>query len=142
MTFTNPGDAEVAHLLERARTIAVVGLSDNPSRPSYGVARALVRFGYRVIPVNPGLASWRGLTAVPDLASVVEEAAPDPIDIVDVFRRPEHVAGIVDECIALGLEGLWLQQGVIDVRAAERARDAGIFVVMDRCLYVERARLV
>ncbi|HSN71192.1 MAG TPA: CoA-binding protein, partial [Steroidobacteraceae bacterium] len=72
----------------------------------------------------------------------VEEAAPDPIDIVDVFRRPEHVAGIVDECIALGLEGLWLQQGVIDVRAAERARDAGIFVVMDRCLYVERARLV
>lgn len=125
-----------------ARTIAVVGLSPNPSRPSFGVARALQHFGYRIIPVNPGCQSVLGEPAVPTLDAALAALKPgDRIDIVDVFRRPEHIAAIVDDCIRLGLPALWLQDGVIDAAAAERARAAGIFTVMDRCLYRDRAAL-
>lgn len=102
----------------------------HPVAPAHGVASALQRFGYRIIPVNPRLESALGEQVYPDLRSV-----PEPIDLVDVFRLPEHVAAIVDECIALRLPALWLQDGVIDETAALRAEAAGIQVVMNRCIY-------
>ncbi|MCU0974963.1 MAG: CoA-binding protein [Steroidobacteraceae bacterium] len=142
MGFTNPPREDIDALLRRARTLAVVGLSADPARTSHGVSAAMQRFGYRVIPVNPGLASALGERAVPALADLGTALAPgEQVDIVNVFRRPGHVAGIVDECIALGLPALWLQEGVVDEAAAERARDAGIVVVMDRCIYKDRARM-
>jgi hypothetical protein len=104
------------------------------------VARALQRFGYRIIPVTPAADSVLGEKAVPGLGDLPQVlAAGERVDIVDVFRRPEFVAGIVGECIELKLPALWLQDGVIDEAAAERARQAGIFTVMDRCLYRDRA---
>ena len=136
-SFSNPSSKEIRALLQRIRTIAVVGLSATPGRASYGVARALQGFGYRIIPVNPAVTEVLGERAYPDLAAV-----PEPIDLVDVFRAPEHVAGIVDECIALKLPALWLQDGVVDRVAAQRARAAGLMVVMDRCLYRDRAGLL
>jgi len=140
--FLNPSAAEVAKLLRAARTIAVVGLSPDRTRPSHGVAKALQRFGYRIIPVNPFAESILGEPAVASLDQLPEVLGPDErIDIVDVFRRREHVAGIVDECIRLKLPALWLQMGVVDERAAARALRAGIFTVMDRCLFKERVAL-
>jgi predicted CoA-binding protein len=100
------------------------------------------RFGYRVIPVNPAIEAVLGERAVPALDRLGEVLRPgEAVDLVNVFRRPEHVAGIVEECIALGLPALWLQEGVVDEAAALRARAAGITVVMDRCIYKDRARL-
>jgi predicted CoA-binding protein len=140
--FTNPSAAEIAALLRGARTIAVVGLSGDRTRPSHGVARALQRFGYRVIPVNPSVESVLGEPAVGALEQLPEVLGRDErVDIVDVFRRPEHVAALVDDCIRLRLPALWLQEGVIDAAAAARARAAGIFTVMDRCLFKDRAAL-
>jgi uncharacterized protein len=140
--FANPGTDEIARLLRTARTIAVVGLSPDPARPSHGVARSLQRFGYRIIPVTPMAESILGERGVAALARLPEALAPaEGVDIVDVFRRPVHVAGLVDECIRLKLPALWLQDGVIDEAAALRARAAGIFTVMDRCLYRDRAAL-
>ena len=142
MGFANPPREEIEALLRRARTLAVVGLSANPSRTSHGVAAAMQRFGYRVIPVNPAIDRALGERAVAALDRLGEVLEPgELVDIVNVFRRPEHVAAIVDECIALGLPAIWLQEGVVDAAAAERARDAGIVVVMDRCIYKDRARL-
>jgi uncharacterized protein len=140
--FTNPSNDQIAQLLREARVVAVVGLSADPTRPSHGVARALQRFGYRIIPVTPSAEVILGQPAVPDLAHLPDVLEPgERVDIVDVFRRPEHVAGIVDECIRLRLPAIWLQDGVIDDSAAERARAAGIFTVMDRCLFRDRAAL-
>lgn len=140
--FTNPTAGQIAHLLHTARIIAVVGLSADPGRPSHSVARALQRFGYRIIPVTPAAESILGEPAVPELSGLPRVlSAGERVDIVDVFRRPEYVAGIVAECIALKLPALWLQDGVVDEAAAGRARDAGIFTVMDRCLYRDRAAL-
>jgi hypothetical protein len=140
--YANPSAADIARLLRAAHTIAVVGLSPDRTRPSHGVARALQRFGYRIVPVNPNAASILGEPAVPALEQLPQVLGSDEhIDIVDVFRRPVHVAGIVEECIRLELPALWLQDGVIDAAAAERARDAGIFTVMDRCLFRDRAAL-
>ena len=140
--FVNPAAAEITMLLRTAHTIAVVGLSADPTRPSHGVARALQRFGYRIIPVNPTLESVLGEPAVASLDQLGEVLGPgEPVDIVDVFRRPEHVANIVADCIRLKLPALWLQEGVVDLAAAERAAHAGIFTVMDRCLYKNRAAL-
>ena len=142
MAFQNPPLAEIEKLLRSARTIAIVGLSSNPARPSYAVAQRLQRLGYRVIPVNPTCETVLGEKTVPDLASAKAALRPgESIDIVDVFRQPQHVPAIVEECIRLGLKALWLQLGVIHEAAAERARAAGMFVVMDRCLYRERAAL-
>lgn len=142
MAFQNPPRSEIERLLREARTVAVVGLSDNPRRPSHGVARALQQFGYRVIPVNPTLRTALGEPAVPDLDAAVASLKPgERIDIVDVFRRPEHVAALVDDVIRLKLPALWLQDGVIDAAAAQRARDSRVFTVMDRCLYRDRAAL-
>ena len=140
--FVNPPPEQVAKLLRNAHLIAVVGLSPQPARPSHEVARALQGFGYRVIPVTPAVPAVLGEVAVPALAQLPQVlGAGERVDIVDVFRRPVHVAGLVDECIRLKLPALWLQKGVIDEVAAARAVQAGIFMVMDRCLYKERAAL-
>jgi len=152
--FANPPAAEIARLLRDAHIIAVVGLavvglSADRTRPRHGVARALQRFGYRVIPVTPAAESIlgappraRGRPAVASLDQLAEVLGPDEqVDIVDVFRRPVHVAGLVTECIRLNLPALWLQKGVIDQAAAARAVQAGIFTVMGRCLFAERVAL-
>jgi len=112
------------------RNIAVVGLSANEDRPSFHVARAMQDFGYHIIPVRPKVTEVLGELAYPDLASVKY-----PIDLVDVFRAPEHVPAIVDACISLGVKYLWLQDGVIHEAAAQRAQEAGIVVIMDRCIW-------
>ena len=140
--FANPSAEQIAGLLRSARTIAVVGLSADQTRPSHGVARALQRFGYRIIPVTPTAEVILGEPAVPDLAHLPDVLGQgERVDIVDVFRRPEHVAAIVAECVRLRLPALWLQDGVIDAVAAERARSAGILTVMDRCLFRDRSAL-
>jgi predicted CoA-binding protein len=142
MSFQNPPPGAVEALLKSARTIAVLGLSDKPARPSCSVSLAMQRYGYRIIPVNPGLKSWHGIPAIPDLSHLGTVLRPgDKVDIVNVFRQPEHVAPIVDECLALKLPALWVQLGVVDEAAAERARASGMTVVMDRCIFVDRAAL-
>jgi len=127
---------EALAILKSARTVAVVGLSADPSRPSHMVASYLKRQGYRIIPVNPNATEVLGEKSYPDLRSV-----PERIDVVDVFRRPEHVPGVVEEAIAVGAKALWLQEGVVHPEAAERARQAGLRVVMDRCMLKEHQRL-
>ena len=136
--FANPSPEEICRMLREVRTIAVVGLSPKAARPSYRVARAMQGYGYRIIPVRPALAEGLGEKAYPDLASIPDRGQ---IDLVDVFRAPEHVDEIVDACIALKLPAIWLQQGVVNEPAAARARAAGLTVVMDRCLYQEYLRL-
>ncbi len=141
MTFQNPSQAQIAALLTAARTVVIVGLSDNPARPSYGVAEVMRGFGYRIIPVSPTLTTWQSIPAVPTLEAAVASLAPgERIDIVDVFRQPQHVAAIVDDCLRLKLPALWLQLGVVDEVAALRAQSGGITVVMDKCIKVERMR--
>jgi len=128
--------ADVAdRILDSARTIAVVGLSPDPRRPSHGVARYLQRAGYRIIPVNPNLYEVLGERAYRSLREV-----SDPIDVVDVFRRSEFVGPIVDDAIAMRAHAVWLQDGVIDQLAAERARAAGLDVVMDDCMMRRHAQ--
>ncbi len=140
MSFRNPDAATIENLLRLARSIAVVGLSANPAQPSFGVARSLQRFGYRVIPVNPTATEILGEHCQPTLDAAVSSLPHgERIDIVDVFRRREHVAAIADDCIRLKLPVLWLQDGVIDVAAATRAQAAGIVTIMDRCIFRERA---
>ena len=140
--FVNPPAEQIARLLRAAHTIAVVGLSADRTRPSHGVARALQRFGYRIVPVTPSAQIILGEPAVASLEQLPQVlGGGERVDIVDVFRRPEHVAGIVSDCIRLELPALWLQEGVVDQAAAERAVQAGIFTVMDRCLFKERAAL-
>lgn len=134
--FQNPPDDEIAWLLQRVRTIAVVGLSPRTNRPSHGVAAQMQRFGYRIIPVRPAVDAVLGEKAYATLREV-----PEKFDLVDVFRAPEYVDAIVEECIALGAPAIWLQEGVVNIPAAGRAREAGITVVMDRCIYREYLRL-
>jgi predicted CoA-binding protein len=137
MSFRNPPAEKIRALLERVKRIAVVGLSPNPARPSHAVARALQRFGYQIIPVRPAVDQVLGEKAYPDLRSL-----PGPVDLVDVFRAPEHVGAIVDDCIAIRAPALWLQERVVNEAAAERARQAGIMVVMDRCIYKDYLALL
>jgi uncharacterized protein len=126
----------VTELLKRAKTIAVVGLSDNPMRPSYGVSAYMQTHGYRIIPVNPRIESCLGEKAYVSLLEV-----PEKIDIVDIFRRPEFVEEVVDQAIQLKIPAIWMQEGVIHEKAAAKARKAGMFVIMDRCILKEhRAR--
>lgn len=134
--FENPPDDVIRDILATPRTVAVVGCSADPSRDSHRIARLLQQRGHRVIPVNPMETSLLGETCYPSLRDV-----PEPVEMVDVFRRPEFVAGVVDDALAIGAKILWLQLGVIDVAAAERARAAGLTVVMDRCPAIEYRRL-
>jgi predicted CoA-binding protein len=126
---------EIGELLKRTKTIAVVGLSDSPLRPSYGVSAYMQSHGYKIIPVNPSIRGALGEKAVASLAEIDEK-----IDIVDVFRRPEYVPELVDEAIRLKVPAIWLQEDVIHEEAAEKARKAGIFVVMDKCILKEHRR--
>jgi predicted CoA-binding protein len=128
--------ASIPELLRNARTIAVVGLSGNRKRPSYGVSEYLQRNGYRIVPVNPQETEVLGERAYPSL-----EAVPEHIDIVDVFRRSEFVPEIVEAAIRVGAGAVWMQEGVADDAAAERARAAGLTVVMDRCILKEHRKL-
>jgi predicted CoA-binding protein len=127
----------VLELLRSAKTIAVVGLSDDPERPSYGVSAYMQSMGYRIIPIHPKLQEVLGERAYP---SLTEAAKSGPIDIVDVFRRPDAVPEIVDEVLALHLPALWLQETVVHEAAAQKARDAGVLVVMDKCILKEHQR--
>lgn len=128
--FKNPDQQERCALLKRVKNIAVIGLSPNPSRPSYSVAAAMQKFGYIIIPVHPVAKAVLGARAYPRLADVEVS-----IDLVDVFRRAEFIDGIVDDCIALKLKAMWIQEGIVNEPAAERARTAGMLVIMGRCIY-------
>ncbi|MDP1593162.1 MAG: CoA-binding protein [Gallionella sp.] len=130
MMFTNPDTEKIGQLLHQIRTIAVVGLSPNESRPSFRVAHGLQKLGYRIIPVRPMVDTVLGEQAYADLESLSELP-----DIVDVFRAAEHVPAIVESCIKLGIKRIWLQDDIIHEAAAVRAQMAGITVVMDRCLW-------
>ncbi len=130
MTFSNPSLEEICRILRSVRTIAVVGLSPNPARPSFRVAHAMQDYGYRIVPVRPLVQEVLGEPAYADL-----ESLPFRVDMVNVFRAPQHVPVIVDSCIKLGITHLWLQDGVIHEEAAQRARAAGIMVVMNRCIW-------
>ena len=126
----------IGDLLKTARTIAVVGLSNRPLRPSHGVALYMQQQGYRIIPVNPNIQSALGEKAYASLKDV-----PEKIDLVNIFRRSEFVPEVVDQAIALAVPAVWMQEDVIQEQAAEKARQAGIFVVVDRCILKEhRAR--
>ena len=135
--FRNPANEEIRDLLARTRTIAVVGLSPRPERPSHRIARRLQSWGYRVIPVRPAVSEVLGEKAYPRLADV-----PHRIDLVDVFRAAEQLGPIVEQCIALGLRAIWIQEGIVNEPAAERARAAGMLVGIDRCISVEHRRLM
>ena len=131
-----PQTDRIADLLRHAKTIAVVGLSDSPLRPSHGVSAYMQTQGYRIIPVNPEIKGALGEKAFASLLDVNE-----PIDIVNIFRRPEFVPAVVEQAIQLRVPAIWMQEGVVHPEAAERARRAGIFVVMDLCILQEhRAR--
>jgi predicted CoA-binding protein len=136
MNFANPSPQDICKLLREVHSVAVVGISPNASRPSFGVAQALQRFGYRIFPVRPSVDEVLDEKAYPDL-----ESLPQVPDIVEVFRAAEHVPGIVDSCIQLGVKHLWLQDGVIHEAAALRAQQAGITVVMDRCMLRDHEQL-
>jgi len=136
MTVPEITAAEIAAIIRQYRTIAVVGLSPEPSRPSYQVAQYLQDQGYRIIPVNPKCQEILGQRCYPNLRAI-----PEPVDIVDIFRQVEAIPGIVDEAIAIAAKVVWMQLGLEHPEAAARARQAGLQVVMNRCLKVEHARL-
>jgi len=131
-----PEAEKISELLKNAKTIAVVGLSDNPARTSYRVSAYMQSQGYRIVPVNPAISEALGEKAYPTLSEV-----PEKVDIVNVFRRSEYVPEVVDEAIRLGVPAIWMQEGVVHEAAAEKARQAGIFVVMNRCILKEHGRL-
>jgi len=125
----------ITKLLQSAKIIAVVGLTDTPTRPSYGVSHYMQSQGYRIIPVNPNIKQWEGEKAYPSLLDVPEE-----IDIVNVFRRPDAVPEVVEHAIQIKAPAIWLQEGVIHHEAVQKARQAGIFVVMDMCILKEHIK--
>ena len=128
------GSATAERILRQARRIAVVGISDNPQRPSFRVASYLRRVGYDVIPVNPQLERWQDLPCYDSVRAV-----PGHIDVVDIFRRSELVGPVVDDAIAVGAAAVWMQDGVINHPAADAAQAAGLLVVMDRCMLRDHA---
>ncbi len=128
----------ISKILKESKTIAVVGLSPEPGRPSHGVAAYLKgKAGYKIIPVNPAVPEVLGEKSYPDLKSIPVNVK---VDVVDIFRRPEFVQQIVEDAIKIGAKAVWMQEGIINEEAAKRARDAGLIVVMDRCMMKEHAR--
>ena len=136
MNFSNPDDATLRALFERIQTIAVVGLSPQPARPSYRVAQAMQRYGFRIVPVRPLVDNVLGEKAYATLADI-----PFQVDLVNVFRAAEHVPAIVEQCLALHLPSIWIQEGIVHDAAAHLAQTGGMTVVMDRCLLKEYVRL-
>ncbi|MFO7542451.1 MAG: CoA-binding protein [Thiobacillus sp.] len=136
MSFANPDDAALRALLGRVKTIAVIGLSPQPARPSYRVAQAMQGYGYRIVPVRPLVDEVLGEKAYASLADI-----PFPVDLVDVFRAAEHIPAIVDQCLALHLSAIWIQEGIVAEAAAQLAQAGGMTVVMDRCLLKDFIRL-
>jgi predicted CoA-binding protein len=136
LPIQNASDDEIRHILATARTIAIVGLSPNPDRDSYRVAAYLQQHGYTIIPVNPSATEILGGKSYPSLREV-----PRPVDIVDIFRKPEAVPEIVDEAIAIGTRVIWMQMGIAHNVAADKARAAGLQVVMSRCIMVDHRNL-
>ena len=135
MTFQNPTPDQLRTFLAGVQTIAVVGLSPDPDRPSYSVSLYMQNHGYRIVPVRPGAGEVLGEKAYDKLADI-----PFKVDLVDVFRASRFVSTHVDEALAIGAPAIWLQEGVIDEAAAKRAKDAGLFVVMDRCVLKEHRK--
>jgi hypothetical protein len=125
-----------ASFYREIKTIAVVGLSDNPERPSYGVAKFLIEKGFKVIPVNPNIENFMGIKSYKSLSEIKEK-----IDVVDIFRKSEFVEVIVDEAIQIGAKAIWMQEGVVNEKAASNARDAGLTVVMDMCMMKQYKKL-
>ncbi len=148
MNFAHPDDADLRALFDRVKTIAVVGLSPQPARPSYVVAQAMQRYGFRIVPVRPLVDAVLGEKAYASLADI-----PFPVDLVDVFRAAEHVPAIVEQCLALhsmhrpfstvhhSPAAIWIQEGIVHEAAAQRASEAGMTVVMDRCILKDYVRL-
>jgi predicted CoA-binding protein len=137
MNFHNPSQDQIKTLLQRVKTIAVVGLSPKPDRPSFGVSRAMQGFGYRIVPVRPAVSEVLGEKAYARLADI-----PFPVDLVNVFREPAAMPGLVEECLAINAPALWIQEGIVHDEAAERARAAGLTVVMDRCIWKDYVALM
>lgn len=136
--FENPGDTVIREILVKSRRIAVVGLSSKPEKDSYRVASYMKEHGYKIIPVNPGISETLGEKAYPELRAI-----PYPVDIVNVFRRPEEVPQVIEAVLELNFQPvIWLQLGVVHLEAAQKARAHGLTVVMDRCLMVEHRRLL
>ena len=136
MNFQNPTPEDIKALLQRVKTIAVVGLSPKPDRPSFGVSQAMQRFGYRIVPVRPGIDEALGEKAYAKLADI-----PFPVDLVNVFRESAAIPGVVAETLAIGAPAIWIQEGIVHDEAAEQARAAGLTVVMDRCIYKDYVAL-
>jgi len=137
MNFQNPTPEEIKALLQRVKTIAVVGLSPKPDRPSFSVSQAMQRFGYRIVPVRPALDSALGEKAYAKLADI-----PFPVDLVNVFRESAAIPGVVEEALAINAPAIWIQEGIVHDAAAEKARAAGLSVVMDRCIYKDYMRFM
>jgi len=135
MNFKNPAPEEIKALLQRIKTIAVVGLSPKPDRPSFGVSQAMQRFGYRIVPVRPALSEVLGEKAYAKLSDI-----PFPVDLVNVFREAAAIPGLVEEALAINAPAIWIQEGIVHDEAAEKARAAGLTVVMDRCIYKDYMR--
>ncbi len=136
MNFVNPDPEQIRALLQSVKNIAVVGFSPKPGRASHGVARQMQRFGFRIIPVRPGISEGLGEKAYPDLGSVVER-----IDLANVFRSGKDVPAVVEECLRLDIKNIWMQEGAENEAAAERAKSAGMTVVMGRCIMRDYTRL-
>ena len=137
MRFQNPGPEAIKALLQRVKTIAVVGLSPKPNRPSYGVSRAMQGFGYRIVPVRPAVSEVLGEKAYARLADI-----PFPVDLVNVFRESAAIPGVVEECLAIQAPAIWIQEGIHHDAAAEQARAGGLTVVMDRCIWKDYVALM
>lgn len=131
-------DTDIPSILRSAKVIAVVGLSDKPERPSYDVASYLMGRGYGIIPVNPNISAWRGMKAYPGLLAIPKDVQ---VDVVDIFRKSRDVPPVVDEAIKIGAKTVWMQLGVVNEAAAEKARKAGLLVVMDKCMKIERMKM-
>ncbi|MCX8197858.1 MAG: CoA-binding protein [Candidatus Micrarchaeota archaeon] len=119
------------------KSVAIVGISDNPERPSFAVAKHLMESGYEVVPVNPGISEWLGKKSFPDLRSVLQK-----VEVVDIFRKPSAAPEIVEQAIEIGAKAVWMQEGVVSPEAAQKAESAGLLVVMDKCMMKERLRIL